>query len=42
VDEDTLMDKDDFQALEEAREEFKQGKTTSLENLKREAKNARH
>ena len=36
VDIDTILTEDDKKALEEAREEFKKGKTTSLEGLKKE------
>ena len=42
VDEDTIMDEEDYQALEEARKEFKEGNTTSLENLKKEMKDVKH
>ena len=42
VDEDTMMDEKDYQALEEARKEFKEGRTTSLENLKKDMKNVKH
>ncbi len=42
VDEDTIMDEEDYKALEEARKEFKEGKTTSLEDLKKEIKNVKH
>jgi len=36
VDEDKVLTEDDIKSLEEARKEFKEGKTTSLENLKKE------
>lgn len=36
VDIDTILTKDDKRALEEARKEFKEGKTTSLEDLKKQ------
>ena len=42
IDEDTIMDEDDYQALEEARKEFNEGRTTSLENLKKEMRNVKH
>lgn len=35
VDIDTILTKDDKRALENARKEFKEGKTTSLEDLKK-------
>jgi len=42
IDEDTIMDEEDYRALEEARKEFKEGRTTSLEDLKKEMKNVKH
>ena len=42
IDEDTIMDEEDYQELEEARKEFKEGRTTSLEDLKKEMKNVKH
>ena len=42
IDEDTIMDEEDYRALDEARKELKEGRTTSLENLKKEMKNVKH
>ena len=36
VDRDSILTEDDRKALEEAEKEFKQGKTTSISNLKKE------
>ena len=36
VDIDTILDQEDFQAIEEAEKEFREGKTISLEQLKKE------
>ena len=33
---DTILDQDDLKAIEEAEKEFKEGKTISLEQLKKE------
>lgn len=38
VDADTILDEDDKKALQDAREEYKLGKTISLEDLKKELK----
>ncbi|MFH1455605.1 MAG: hypothetical protein ABIF40_01505 [archaeon] len=40
VDPDTILDKDDIEAIEQARKDFKEGKCTSLEDLKKEIENA--